>query len=364
MKKISIDRKRWLDRHSRPFSYGKKDLTRKCKPRLRHEDKYRFDEHDNLIYHQPTKAKKDLKYHLAKGHRKILVAPKNFSLYLNPDETLGYIETIVKTVIDGMPIRIGMDPVKVLSIDTIMYFLAILKRLKLSGVNYSFEGSTPEDEESKHLLRSCGFFNYVHTRGRHGDLAYESDMVKIVSGQNADPEIVKKLCNFVISKLALKRTDTFKLYNMIMELMANTKQHAYFHQRSEYVHEWYIFVYYLRDNKSVRFIFLDTGSGIPSTIQKYGWEVAAALFDMGSHTEYIRSAVEGELRSRTGEMFRGNGLPTINSFCNKGYIKDLTIISNRGYFAAHRKDDMKLALKGTLFYWEMFNGTEVENKNS
>lgn len=354
MKKLKLKRKRWLDRHSKQLFYPQNSYARRSAHK-KHESKFKFDKHNKLLY-QPPKAKKKFEHNLSKGRQREFRAPENFSFFSNPNETLEYISSIQKAVLDGYPVKIVMEPIKKLSIDAIMYFLAILKRLKLSGVNYSFVGSMPDEQDSNQLLRISGFLDYVHTRSRRADLNRESDVVKIISGKTANPKTAKKMCDFVISKLGLKRPNTFRLYKILMELMANTKQHAYFLNRYETIHEWYIFVYYINDRNTVRFIFLDTGSGIPSTIRKKGWESAKAAFGIGSHTDYIKSALEGDYRSRTGELFRGNGLPTINSFCQEGYIKDLTIISNKGYCADHRQKDMSLDLNGTLFYWEMSHG--------
>ena len=356
MKKLK--NKSWKDRHAqkkgldkayRQSIYGY-EITPIGKPR------YSVIEYDQPVkrYYQSAKDKKRLAHRVEKGKRKELVAPSNFSLYQNPIETLEYLEQVSDTVIDT-PVHIRMEPINVLTIDTIMYFLAILKKLRLYGINFYCRGSLPDDQECRHLLQASGFLSYVNSSDKSADLTHESDVVRIVSGHSAEGQTVKSVCDFVISKLCYTRIETMKLYNMIMELMSNTKNHAYINQSLTILADWYIFVYYLPQKNAVRFIFLDTGAGIPTTVRKRLYEPAKELVrNLNPHTDYIKSALDGDfLRSRTGEAYRGNGLPTINSFYKEGYIKDLTIISNRGYFSEAKQDDLDSGLDGTLFYWEL-----------
>ena len=347
MKKIT--NKTWIDRHAR--NKFRKELRRR----------YRYDEKNSTTYRRQTqtsKSEKRLRHKILRNRYDPLVAPENFSLHLNPEETLSFFYDIEQKFKQGNPVYFDMKNIEILTIDTIMYFLAILKRLKHTRVKYGVKGSFPSDRKCKDLLKASGFFKYVNSGYRNKDLSYESDMIQISNGQNANPSSAKNICDFTMSKLNLKRTAIRSLYDVMIELMSNTKQHAY---DSKYtIRDWYIFVRYISEKKSVRFIFLDTGEGIPTTVKRTGFEyiksivATVPLMPVGTkHTEYIRSALKGELRSSTGELHRGKGLPKIYSFYNNGYIKKLTIISNRGYFAEVSDDDIVKGLNGTIFYWEL-----------
>ncbi len=240
-----------------------------------------------------------------------------------------------------------------MSIDAIMYFLALLKKIKSSSTLYGFRGSYPANRKCRELLQASGFFRYVDAGRTQRDLNYESTVVQIQNGEHVETEIAKQVCDFTIDKLRLKRTDTKQLYDMVIELMSNTRQHAYRHKKSSY-NEWYIFVQFLPEERTVRFIFLDTGEGIPATVKRKGFEVAREFVGLGPRdTQFIRSALEGQFRSRTGDTYRGKGLPRVNRYCVERYINDLTIISNRGYFGRNQNGDMARVLDGTLFYWEI-----------
>jgi hypothetical protein len=356
MKKVR--NKQWRDKHA------KIKHRHELKRRYRYEEKYyktfrkSYELYGSEKYYQSEKAKKRLQRKLSRNSFQTLEAPENFSIFSNPEDSLSFFSNIETKVEFGDPIYFDMKNIEKLSIDTIMYFLALLKKIKYSGVAYGIKGSVPSNKNCRDLLESSGFYKYVHSGRMMKDLSYESDVVQISNGQNADPSTAQKICDFTMSKLNRKRKNIRSLYDMIIELMSNTKQHAYSSRYS--IRDWYIFVSFISEKKSVRLIFLDTGEGIPTTVKRTGFEVIKSIVSSvpfvsisTKHTEYIQSALKGKLRSRTGDLHRGKGLPKIYSFHNEGHINNLTIISNRGYFAEDRNDDMKEELKGTIFYWEL-----------
>lgn len=359
MKKIK--NKQWIDRHAK--IKHKHELKR----RYKYNETYyepsgkSYEPYGSEEYYQSEKAKKRLQHKLSKSSFQTLEAPENFSMFLNPEKSLTFFSQIENRIGFGSPVYFDMKNIKILSIDTIMYFLALLKKIKSAKVAYGIKGSVPTNKKCKDLLLSSGFLKYVSAGRKVKDLNYASEVVQIVNGQMVEPEVAKRICDFAISKLNLKRVEIRELYNMVIELMSNTKQHAYvkqyaYRKKQFTVRDWYVFVRFIAAKKSVRFIFLDTGEGIPSTVRRKGFEPVREFVGFGpEHTEYIKSALAGEFRSRTRVPYRGHGLPKIYSYYTQQYINDLTIISNRGYFAEQRHGDIDQALKGTLFYWELSN---------
>ncbi len=347
MKKIK--NKTWMDRHAK--NKFRKELKRR----------YKYNQKIYTTYNSPSqsfKTKKRLHHRLSMNKYDPLIAPENFSLYSNPEETLSFFYDIQEKFDEGSPVYFNMKNIKILTIDTIMYFLAILKRLKYDRISYGVKGSMPSEQNCSNLLKISGFFRYVHSKYSTTDLNFESEVIQILNGQNANPTDAKKICDFTMSKLNRRREEIRNLYDMLIELMSNTKQHAYNNRYK--IRDWYIFARYISEKNSVRFIFLDTGEGIPTTVKRTGYEYIKSivsnvpLIRIGTkHTEYIISALKGELRSSTGEQHRGKGLPKIYSFHNNRYINKLTIISNRGYFAEGIDNDIQKGLNGTIFYWEI-----------
>lgn len=353
MKKLSRKRKQWLDRHSklpRPIpGMATRRQVGSARPELS----------------QSTKAMQRAKHRLARDRYEPMDVPQNFSICSNPEETLDFFSHILQSVHDGKPIHLEMRHIQDLSIDAVMYLLAVIKRIKMSPVRWTVRGTVPLHLECNHLLQECGFFNYVHRNRNVTDLSHDSEVVTIVTGNIVDPLVAKRLCAFAIKKLDLHYLKTRKLYDMIIELMSNTKQHAYRKASREPMPDWYVFATLTRDKKAVQFIFLDTGDGIPSTIKRKGWETVrdtfGTVFGSTSHAAYIKSALEGQFRTRTGEPHRGKGLPKLQSFSQEGYIQNLTVVSNHGFVGGNLEKELQTGLTGTLFSWALTRGTQDAN---
>lgn len=67
------------------------------------------------------------------------------------------------------------------------------------------------------------------------------------------------------------------------------------------------------------------------------------------------SALRGENRTETNQLNRGNGLPIIYDGYLKNEIKDLVIISKRGYIKNNTEQLIPFPLKGTLYSWRVEN---------
>lgn len=204
-------KKQWWDRHA------KIKFRHELKRRYKYNETY-FKSLSSYIpfgseeYYQSEKAKKRLQHKWSKKSYKILEAPENFSIFGNPEQSLSFFSDIETRVEFGSPIYFEMKSIEKLSIDTIMYFLALLKKIKSSRAAYGFKGSVPSNKDCRDLLESSGFLKYVNSGRMKKDLSHASEVVQITSGQKADNSIAKKICDFAISKLHLKRIDIKKLY--------------------------------------------------------------------------------------------------------------------------------------------------------
>lgn len=277
------------------------------------------------------------------------IAPENFSIIENPNETVSYFGNIIKKlqkVRNGDVIYFDIENIMNLTMDSVMYLLAIIKNIKRNKFKrYDFAGNFPKDGEIFKLLRDSGFLKYVNSKEKY-KIERKSEQVEITSSGVIDQKIASQICDFVNSKFKTKTNYTRFLYNMLIELMANTFQHAY-EEKSSLINHWYIFAKY--EEGKVKFIFLDTGSGIPQTIAKKFFENI-----IKTDNECILSALRGEFRTKTKLVNRGKGLPRINSYYKDKMIDNLIIISGRGYcFLDNNIYELQNSLNGTLFYWEI-----------
>ncbi len=278
------------------------------------------------------------------------VSPENFSIIENPDKTLAYFNDIIRVIKKpkrDTSVFIDIENITNLTIDSVMYLLAIIFNLKRNPLrkNY-YAGNYPKNKEVRDIFEDSGFNNYI-TNHNKIKIEKKGDTVEIKSGKDINRVVAKEICDFVNRAFGTDLKYTKFLYNMIIELMTNTIQHAY-NDNNILVNYWYIYV--KNDVDAIKFIFLDTGSGIPQTITKKFYENIL----IKQEYEYILSALRGEFRSNTKMAYRGKGLPKIYQLYLEKAISKLAIISGKGYCLIDNNTiDMKQTLKGTLFYWEL-----------
>ena len=124
-------------------------------------------------------------------------------------------------------IYIDIAEVKHLTIDALMYLLAIINNMRnIFKRKVSIMGNSPLDSEINRLFKESGFFNYVKTNSVVS-ISKNSDKIQIISGNNSNTSIAKQISDFVSLKLGLSRSKCSFIYTMMIELMSNTFKHAY-----------------------------------------------------------------------------------------------------------------------------------------
>ncbi len=265
----------------------------------------------------------------------------------------------VKHRSNGNEIFLDVSDVKTLTIDAIMYTLALISNLKYGrGFKYYFSGNVPKYDGPKELMEQSGFFNYV--KSNNVNFKTNSKYMQIRTGFESDGEIASKIVDFARAKYGLSKSRMNYLYKMLIELMANAKNHAYDNSKNIMKKRWYVFV---EDTEAkLSFTFLDTGIGIPNTVhKKIGEKIKELLSEPYREdlkirdVDYILSALDSKtMRTKTQLAYRGKGLPKINQIFENGKIQELSIISGRGFCACNGEQyDMNISLNGTLFYWEI-----------
>ena len=201
-------------------------------------------------------------------------------------------------------------------------------------------------------MANSGFLNYVKSNNKI-PLYSDNEKIQIVCGKKIDQIIAKKICDFVIAFGNRSKPQCHFLYDMLIELMSNTKQHAYYNYNNALLNYWYIFVEH--DENEIKFTFLDTGTGIPQTINKKFVEKIKML-NLKTDSQFIHSTLLGQFRTETRESHRGKGLPQIFKYYNYYHkFEKLKIISGKGTYGFGLSDNGSLtnSFQGTLFYWEI-----------
>ena len=320
-------------------------------------------QHDENFYQKQISLQQNKEKIIEKnGHIKIpFKVPKKFSLVDNADETINFFNTILDYIKNkynkGNQLFFNMSDVEEVSNDALMYLIAIIKNAK---IKFDSSGNLPQNKECKSLVLESGFLDYMNTL-QNIELTTTTNKLKIRMGNTIDINVAKSICDFFIENCGISKNNCKFMYDIIIELMTNTIQHAY--TNSMLIGYWYVFLE-IKDN-IVRVVFLDTGSGIPETLRKK-WFEKIKILNLKNDTELIQSALNGEFRSRTLQKYRGKGLPKIYQYYKSNKIDKLKLISRYGIVNENNKI-LQSKLQGTLFIWDvnisrLLEG-DVENGN-
>lgn len=286
-------------------------------------------------------------------------APRVLSAIMNPEEVFCFFSNIINEIRLKKCNELfffDLSGVEVLTIDAIMYVLAIIRNIKGKEIfKYIFKGNQPLNTTANQMLIDSGFYKYVNTN--NPKLYRLSKNIQITSMNFVDGETASYVCDFVNAKCKTKMSFTDELYEIIIELMTNTVQHAYNDKEILTVNQWYIYVGI--KGKILQFVFLDTGEGIPQTVNKKAIEKFGDLFNVNRNDSYyIISALNGEWRSKTEEKYRGKGLPFVFNFSKREEVCNYTIISGKAVVKIGKEGvvssfNLNNRIFGTLYYWEI-----------
>ena len=278
-------------------------------------------------------------------------APEEFSFINNVNETVSFFSDIDRKMLNKTKNKIYIDlsQVKKITVDVIMYLIAKIKKLQYKKLTFkSFSGNVPKDVDARKVLIESGFFDFVNSKTK---TSIKNEKISISSGTTFDREQSRKICDFIIKNSSYKRDDVYFIYEMLSEMMSNTNEHAY-NDVGDNLNKWYL--YAEKNDNFFEFIFLDTGVGIPTSINKRLFEKI-----ISNDSKLLLSALNGEYRSSTKLRTRGKGLNYIKNCARKNHISTLFVISNKGIV---KFEDSKLmyssnvendSLEGTLYYWKL-----------
>lgn len=292
-------------------------------------------------------------------------APKEMSLFDATGITLDFFEDVIEKIRKcslRYTLYFDLSQVEYITPDAVMYLIAIINNTRrVRALSIHCQGNMPTNTAAKAVFEDAGFFKFVYAPNS-GNIKDSTKHMKIQNGAHADNILAASFCDFVHANCQKNYIDTKRLYPMIVELMTNTHQHAYHSARERDGHlemysNWYIFAQDV--GNAIRFVFLDTGVGIPRTVSRKIREKLSELLNTNNDVAYLQSALKGDYsRTETRLDYRGKGLPGIYEDCQNGHITNLKIISGRAKClvnsdASITAEKTDLCFEGTLFVWDI-----------
>lgn len=315
-------------------------------------------------------SRKSGKTKYVKSHQnptKVFNVPKVFSIINNPEETIAFLNHIIKSV-EGVRqlyktkgsnftrlFFINMKNIEIISSDALMYLLTIIGNTRGTKIlPIIWKGNLPDKITVKEYVKKSGYLKYMKTSIENVIETDNNIQIKHGIGYtygNEKTDIRKEIIDFTCEKLKKDKAKINFLMTMLTEMITNISDHAY-QKEGLFKHEWYTFVNNLEDR--ITYTFMDNGLGIPTTIRKSIKEQIIEFFNAETEYKYIETAVCGvKKRSETGLIERGNGLPEIYDQFVSPNIQNYAIISNKAFFGEKIKRDLSETLEGTIFYWEI-----------
>ena len=341
-----VKRKNWLDRRSREFQNKKK---RNKKP----------DQQPHNLVDESAKREENIPrsempivFSISKDYNKSVIC---FNEVKNMEQVIkhnGVVELDFTQVLD-------------FDVESLIYLLAIIDKIK-EKKRCEVRILPPKDINIIDRFCQTGFTEMAQAKdwiNTQTDGSWNNNigekLFKITRGHGVDSSLVNGVKTYSIVYLGLSHEKVRPIYDILIELMSNKVAHS----NSQY---WYLYTERDVDNKKrMKYVFFDTGSGIPNTVRKRFHENVLRMFGgikKATDASLIKSVLEGHYRPRTDEDFRGQGLPQVAKNLNADYISKGAINSGRGRCEIRLKQSGETVYLthnfarrffGTLFCWEM-----------
>ena len=285
-----------------------------------------------------------------------LQAPENFSLLDNPEGFCKFIAEVRNELQEYGKIEVNHEGVVAQTPEALTLFISVLADPRYRKAASS--GLLPKDPKQRQMFLDSGICEHL----RLNVPIYQSNNAgNIFRKRNyrVEPNIAASLKRFAMEKLYGQDQQHQALYRMLIELMANTHNHAK-GQRDE-AEQWWTSVY-CQDQNRICFTFVDNGVGIFRSVGETmtGLKKLAQRLGIKNNLDFLRNLLKGELKSSTGLENRGKGIPMIYDLATKEKVENLTVITNDVFARVSANDlrPLKTEFVGTLWYWEIASPLE------
>ncbi len=291
-----------------------------------------------------NKNEKNIKSRKLKIPKKKIKAPKNFSFIKNTDEIIDYFKGYLKFTRKKEPIEFDLLDIEELTFDAISILLSYIKDKKYCKSLISW--NAPNNAELKKLFIKSNFYSFVNSKVKPPRDFIQWKAINNISEKQVIPEIAWNICAEFIH---LSKKDRRKLYDIIIECMQNTKEHAW------ESFNWWIFYYDNKEKWTKEICFLDL----------WIWIFWSLNTKIENFTNYIKDYNVNKLKQLfkwewkddtvTKEKKRWNWLKDIYRFSKIESVKQFLVITN--HIKADLKEDNYTKLnndfKWTFYYLEI-----------
>jgi glycerol-3-phosphate cytidylyltransferase-like family protein len=291
-----------------------------------------------------------------------LEAPSNFSFIDNSDEVVQYFNMVKDNVESDQPVSIDISKITNLSPDIIILQIAVLKDKKSMRVGLS--GNAPEDPNLRKLFIESGLYNFVNSRGKKR-VADNNKLWKHSTNNQVKGEIAGEavaVCKSLFEQNGINY-DTDNMYNLLVEAMSNTINHA--NEKKANIN-WWLYYFIDESEKKIKYSFVDLGIGIFKSASFDSYRRIANIFVPGNSL-LVKPFLEGKIISsrENDNEISGKGVKQIINCANNPEFTKFTIITNDQMINIKDRTNQSLNhnFDGTFIHFEVSYSNNTQNGN-
>lgn len=285
-------------------------------------------------------------------------APSDFSFIDNTNEVLNYFISCKNELRNCEKVEFDLSQVTSLSSDAIALLAACTNDKTFLGKRGKIKGNAPKDETCLRVFIESGFYNHVNCRSvMKAAQRKDKSIFHKESHLHVQPEVAKGACLLGAEHVFGNKTPIPDLYEMLVEAMSNTNNHANCNDQSQQI-KWWLYTYNDPGGRTV-YTFVDLGVGIFDSRPVQAFKKLKKWVGLEHNADLVGDLLSGRIKSRekVDNNIRGKGIPQIAKNSSNNNISKAYIVSNDVKIDLKTGGAEKLSnnFSGTLLYWELTN---------
>jgi len=287
--------------------------------------------------------------------------PEIFSFISHPELAIKALNQAEKGYTERKTVAYDFRETKKVCATAISVLIAFFKDRKLNR-GMASDLLWPSDTQCRDALVSYGVRRRVNNTLETGECFSPIPVQKVTDSIVAN-EVAKQTVQTCSTFLYGKEVRIRELYSVLIEMMANTNNHA---GSSSSPRNWFMFINKHENDthKAVSFVFADLGVGIYNSLpvmQNLSTNPIPIFDDQKTNRrfkeifEITQRLMRGEIKSSTGKRERGKGIPLLSKIAKEGHFSDFKLWANDAYvdFAKNEQYLMHEHFSGSLFYFQI-----------
>lgn len=280
-------------------------------------------------------------------------APQQFSLVDNPLGVIEYFSKLHQLLRSKRSVIVDLSGISAMTPDAIALLVA--------SVNSSWfrwgsrvAGTAPTEPKAALMFEQSGFYDHVDSQKTLVNPRNKHLLLHRITRNKVENVEAMNAGKLAVSHLYKDGRRIRPLYEVLIECMANTNNHAGEGRRG--IYDWWLFVYNDPERNRSVFTFLDLGVGVFLSLPVRHF-VRDMLKTVGlkSNLDLLPKLLAGEISSRTLKAERGKGIPRIHEHARGGTFTRFVMIANDVYadLTTGNSYILRTPFHGTFFCFEL-----------